>query len=861
MSLNDNPHLLSCNVLMLLFIILDYNLIAEIEYEGQKIVVTPEYSCVGRCGYHTPEIKPSDCRCDPDCEFFHDCCIDYFDACPARKDSGLFNTTMFTCVTLKDNPYTEIMSVLLVGKCAPDWKEDIIRTHCEMYSHDEFTFSLDKWPVFDQFGNNFKNIFCAICNGYEFKTTQPWNVSFSAVFQGKQSSDEPHSSKCETTDRNQLGTVGRRLRACYPSMISECPPSYKNTSVSSTCAAYSASICYTKFRLFKNPHCAACNGFKETSSSTPCSRFEKSFFAFLKTIWTFAATENENKMLQHDKPCLEENHIFDPYLQQCHNVFCQYGFNFHNESDCTFPLKVTDDISNICCEKQESWLLFKTDDPYGNYFQEDIPCFLKILEPSKSNFLNDWKINFFMGEYFGQIMIVSNNSVCNIASDLDEVFSNHTLDLTSCRSRINSIEYIYMCRNFLERDTCDGIWFNGAAGDFERIHGSVLGDVVVHLGKFIIPQQILHGVSYIRDEKELEFRKIEMVHVCGEINQLLTCPVVTIIRSDNDTIRIRDNDTKLFIFNARVNESEFVIFSDGRILICAESFPKRVAKLFTYSGYLDLVNMVGAILSILSLATLFLLLIRYSNVIGNFHISCIMRLTITLLFAQLLPMIGSKIQVPNRLCVSFAILAHYAWLASFTWMTIIGINLFHSFIYSPLQKQEDRESTKLFCIILPILGWCVPLINVSICIYLHFAKVSFEYGSSAPCWITSQKANLFGFGVPVAIYLGINLSLYLMLVFRFCKNRQRSRQLQEKDPYSVELKDFVLFLKVNIIITTSYSFYLFITYSLMHYTLTNSPMHGLGPSIYILSCPNRSVTHGYPIGQHNADDIQFKKYY
>ena len=759
-------------------------------------MVAPEHSCVGRCGYHTPELKPLDCRCDPDCELFHDCCIDYFDECPARMDSGLFNTTMFTCVTLKDNPYTEITSVLLVGKCSPDWKEDIIRTHCEMLSHNDFTFSVNEWPVFDQFGNNFRNIFCAICNGYDFRTTQPWNTSLSALFQRKQPSNVPDSNQCDTeTTEKSLGTVGRRLRSCLPSIISECPPLYKNTSVSATCAAYSASICVTHFRSFKNPHCAACNGFQGTSE--PCSRFGESYFAlsFLKTIWTFSATEN--KMLQQDKPCLEESHIFNPYLQQCHNVFCQYAFNPDNETECTLPLKAIKDISDICCERQESWILFKTDDPSGNYLQEDITCFMNILGASKEDFLDDWKINYFMGEYVGQIMIVSNNSVCNIASDLDNVFSNHSNDLTSCR--INSIEYIYMGRNFLERDTCDGTWFNGRAYEFERIHGSVLGDVVIHQGKFIIPQQILHGISYIRNEKEHEFRKIETVHVCGETNQLLTCPVVNIIRNDNDTIRIRDNQTKLFIFNARVDESEYVIFSDGRILICAENFLKRVARLFSYSGYLDLVNTVGAILSIVSLALLFLLLILYSAT-GNFHTRCIMRLTITLLFAQFLPMTGSKVHLPNRLCVAFALLAHYAWLASFTWMTIIGINLFHSFIYRPMQKQEYRESTKLFRIILPILGWCFPLINVLICMCLHFAKadnLSFEYGSSAPCWITSQKANLVGFGVPVAICLGINLSLYLMLVFKFCGNRQRSRQLQKKDPFSLDLKDVVLFLKVN----------------------------------------------------------------
>ena len=772
------------------------------KYRDLHISVPSEHSCFGRCEYREPE--PESCRCDPDCELFRDCCMDYFDACSARNTSGSLNTTMFTCDTLKDNPHTELTSVLLVAKCRPDWKESGIRERCEVYSHD-FTDFLDEWPVFDHAGNNFRNIFCAICNGYDFRNSQPWDVSFSPLFDNREEQHFPESNKCENETKSILGKVGKQLRFCFPSMISRCPPSYNNESVSSACLAYSANVCPTTTvgqKFFKNPHCAACNGFLETFPPCPTSLELLGQSPFLKSIWTFKAAQSNG--VENIEMCPESNQLFDPYSNQCRRVSCLHDSIPITQSQCNFQLEITSDINDMCCERQESWILFKTDDPTGlNLRNEILPCFLDVIDISQENFAVSWKMKQFMGRYFGHIMIEGSTSVCNMARNLDQIFTDHVEDLASCR--INSIEYLYMGVNTAQGDSCDGIWFNGTGDDFQRINGTELGDVVIYDEEVIIPQHVLHEVSYIRDEEEQEFTKTEMAYICGEKTQLLTCPIVTLFRGDYDALRDDGNRIKLLTYNITLDKSEFVIFPDGRILICTDrlfNMFKTTASLFSYSGNLHLANTIGITVSLVSLTTLFLLRATYTEM-RNFHGWCVMKLSGALFVAQFFPMISSQVHIPYGLCVAFAMLAHYAWLASFTWMTIIGMNLFHLLVIRPLTRPDERESTRLFRIVIPIVGWAFPSIPVAICICLHFMKVDslfFEYGSSSPCWITNPMANLLSFGVPIGISLLINISLYLIIVFKSCGQQRRSRQLRQMTRSIVQLEDIVLCLKVSRII-------------------------------------------------------------
>ena len=186
----------------------------------------------------------------------------------------------------------------------------------------------------------------------------------------------------------------------------------------------------------------------------------------------------------------------------------------------------------------------------------------------------------------------------------------------------------------------------------------------------------------------------------------------------------------------------------------------------------------------------------YFTTLQNFQGKCIMSISVALFFSLLIPMISAKVSVSHHLCIVCAVLTHYMWLGTFTWMTIIGGNLFHLFIFKPLVKLEVRDKRIKYRFVFPILGWCIPLILVSICIFLHSKNMLLEYGAGAPCWISNNTASLVAFGVPVAICVGINVVLLVAIIIASCFNRRRSCLMQNKQAYSVRTQDVLLWLKV-----------------------------------------------------------------
>ena len=783
----------------------------EVKYGDLQFVIGEEHSCLGRCGYDPAQVQ---CRCDPECVSFQDCCIDYNVTCASKHaEKHISSILKYNCVTLKETPIIDLTSVLLVEKCSRNWTSESIRKRCETSTNrltelEDFKEFLTRWPVFDHQGRNYKNIFCALCNDNVFTKIQPWNVSFTPPTQA-QKSDALHG--CTTSTSSSFGHVGKRLRFCLPDMFSHCPSSETNTSLSSACLAYSAPICFVEKTVsgytsqyrniaYKNPHCAICNGFDLSAQDfTFCSGThflpieETDSHVFLKSIWNFAASESKDAL--KDNECLNGHQIYDSYSQVCRSMFCL--------SDSTEPTcassQVPNNIDDICCQTQESWILFNTITPKDTYLQDEVmPCFLGLLNISNDDIESKWEELRFLNRYFGYVMIQNKGTVCSLARDLNYVFK--TLAKESSECGIENVEYFYMCEKFPHKnryDKCDGNWYSGTANDFSRAYGKNIADIFIYENKTIIPQKVFNEIAYKRQERDSTFIKKQTVDVCGKETTLLKCPVIVLYPQEYRLSVSLDNQTILILGKASLKLIDYIKFEDGRLLICSESLGKTKPHVFSYSGYLDIVNSVGTCMSLFSVTVLFGLHCFISH-LRNFHGKCIMSLSLALFFALLLPMISAKVSLSPNLCITFSILTHYMWLSTFTWMTIIGGNLFQLLIFKPLVKLEVRDKRITYRLVLPVLGWCIPLILVAMCIFLHSKNILLEYGANSPCWISDRNASLVVFGVPIGTCLGINVVLLITIIIASCLNRRRSCQMQNKQEYSVQTQDVLLWLKVII---------------------------------------------------------------
>ena len=721
----------------------------------------------------------------------------------------------YTCVTLQETPIKDLASVWLVEKCSRNWTSKSIRKRCETSTNqltelEDFKEFLTRWPVFDHQGRNYKNIFCALCNDNVFTNIRPWNVSFMPPTTAQQSSDVLHG--CRASSSINVGQVGKHLRLCLPYMFSRCPASESNSSLSSACLTYSAPICSVHrtassklgflLTVYKNPHCAICNGIDlSVQDFTLCSATnflpiaETDSLVFLKSIWNFAASESKDVL--KDNECLDDHQIYDSYSQVCRNTSCL--------SDSTKPTcsssQVSNNIDDICCQTQESWILFTTTafTPSELYRQNEImTCFLGLLNISIDESEGNWEVLRFLNRYFGYVMLKNNGTVCSLARDLNYVFKSLAQESSECG--IESVEYFYMCEKFPRNDKydkCDGNWYNGTAQDFGRAYGRNIADVFIYENKTIIPQKVFNEISYKRHERNSTFVKKQTVDVCGKETILLKCPVIILYPQEYHLNISTDNQTILILGDASLKLVEYIQFEDGRLLICPESLSNTKPEVFSYSGNLDIVNLVGTCMSLLS-ATVLFGLHCFVSPLRNFHGKCIMSLSLALFFALLLPMISDKVSLSRHLCVAFAILTHYMWLGTFTWMTIIGGNLFQLFIFKPLVKLEVRDKKITYRFVFPVLGWCLPVLFVATCIFLHSNNMLLEYGAGAPCWISDSTGSMVAFGVPIAICLGINVVLLVAIIIASCLNRRRSCQMQNKQEYAVKTQDVLLWLKVII---------------------------------------------------------------
>ena len=252
-------------------------------------------SCRDRCGlrgfkwgFSTIET----CACDAECELNHDCCYDFRMVCPPT--SYPFNTT--ECITsqiifdsiLPDintpegvNEVYKKQELLLITKCPANSQMEDVRLRCEEPNLGRLDVSefipvsaVIKGQVVD-----FRNEFCAKCN-LNFTPFQPWKSEFKCkhtvqlretLFRLNHTEKLHFLLRYEACDLYFKPIFSLRPCVSNTSIVSKCNMSL-NSSITQFPALVEACDSYMGIvykepmgeecadTLFKNSHCAFCNG-------------------------------------------------------------------------------------------------------------------------------------------------------------------------------------------------------------------------------------------------------------------------------------------------------------------------------------------------------------------------------------------------------------------------------------------------------------------------------------------------------------------------------------------------------------------------------------------------------------------------
>ncbi|XP_071802733.1 uncharacterized protein [Asterias amurensis] len=686
--------------------ILDYELVF-VECEtgtrlfGLTIFPCPTQSCRGRCG--TPATKTT-CGCDAACSQCSDCCYDFNQRCPLQEVTDdhkrIFKNSLIGSTSCKLF-YGSVDRVLVIDGCPPDWNDTTVAMQCADDSLGD--------PLQYDYGPFFQNEFCATCHGI---TANVNNSEY--VWEGSHYGMDTECS-LDVSAEIQMG-----------------------------CRAYTSIVVFDGI-LYKNHHCAYCNGWN--------SSFDVDYCIHTRT----SVAPGHLEVLLGRQPDLWVPEISVSLLSQdqihCYDKETQ--LSIHTEG-----MNSTNDIN---------WFLF------GWLVNDVTSCYLHTL--GWQNVQLTWP---FFDSY------ISNNGTADLTTGdgtyilTTQYLTNTTefedmLDqtltvtpsiiieesarhwITQCG--IERVDFVEVCGTSMGQiqPACTENIYNTDNTTMRAFN--ISGNQIIYIGGGLLIEA--SSVSLVRTytyQLVPTTDKVSRIVVCGHEANSTNChtPLIAETKLGSST----DGDPQIIYKGREFQQDEVTYLPDGHILICSEFLATYGEPFISFSDPLTVLNTVGYSLSI---AALFATLVNYiafaclRNVPGG----AIMSLTSALFTAQLMTLTVLDKAENQAFCVAMAVLLHFMWMSTFTWMNVLAFDLVRTFTSQQVLNPNNKKIFLTYC----LYGWGVPLLIVSACLAAHHANgVEFKYGGLRSCWLVGRYAVFVAFGVPLAVSLVANAVLFGLTV-------------------------------------------------------------------------------------------------
>ncbi|XP_072037308.1 uncharacterized protein [Amphiura filiformis] len=346
------------------------------------------------------------------------------------------------------------------------------------------------------------------------------------------------------------------------------------------------------------------------------------------------------------------------------------------------------------------------------------------------------------------------------------------------------------------QNNCMGDWYSGSSSEFLFFNNeSDLSSLLfIPTDTYITPIYIIYYELFNLEEPE-DFQG--MFFVCGnKINTTdLDCAFVTLNSSE---YLLKDNETLLVYSGMEFQSSDFIILPNQDAQVCYNSFSDLhldvVEQLTLSITPLDIVSFITTTMSMFGELGTLTTYIRFKQ-LRNIYGHGIMSLSFALFIAQLFTLLPETFSMSDRVCVTFGVIKHYFWLATFTWTSIIAFILFYQFGWKQLQL---IPKSNMVSGILQVLGWGLPLLVSGSVVSLHFLLVSSDDGKvygGEDCWIIAEFTNVLAFGLPVALSIVLNTTLAVLTMIKLRKANQTSNRLRNQVDKRETWREAVLFTK------------------------------------------------------------------
>ncbi|XP_032221474.2 uncharacterized protein LOC116603930 [Nematostella vectensis] len=723
-------------------------------------------SCRGKCSdrraYQDDDLQR--CFCDVSCELHGDCCAGYYTAC--NSSSGTRNLANDSSISHYAHTNASIPAfrskhmeksiwqctasvnrkIWMIADCPEAWPRDKTSANCTkapFYSNhltaESYSYAL---PVFTRDGHVYRNKFCARCHGDV--TVEPYGIAFdcSVMPPSDYSKEEQLRFLLAYCHSAIWIPLDRQPRRYCPLSKNSCPYNASEFLSRKCHSGATGLVVGAANTTYKNRFCAACNGERHVSCGSalfsgkqrgpfgssgyhkPISPHGLSSKDF-SLIFDFGENSRAEKTVSIN--CPEQTPIFDPYLEECRKGFVPS------------PRHAAFDSYKLCFHMRIE----------GS----------ETISLSKKDFLE-----------FGQVRF-------GVYRPMVSKFSITPLD-----ERQIKVKFIIRTlggTNFsMKFDLTEPIRFNTSNNSYLlfRVTKRVLTCVKLveyHRSEYTILTDQSSAI-YINQSGEVfkshdfYFGKDDRVLICKRrlsLRNYSNCSG-SFIKIGLEEFTVDTNGSIVVHSTKNVYPPGRFVMSKNGVLICVDYATSYSRSVTRTSRTLTHVTNICMLLSIISLAFLIITYTIFDELRTAPGIN-LMNLSTATLLAQILWVAGSGATGNPRLCAILAALMQYFFLACFVWASVIAFDTWRAFSAGSqrLHLSHSKNRKLVHSLRCMAVGWIPAIGYIAICLALDQSKiVAIGYGSPVICWINDGRANLYFFGIPIAVSLCINAVLYVLTV-------------------------------------------------------------------------------------------------
>ena len=724
-------------------------------------------SCENRCGYKTvPDYlnhpEPGEtCSCDQFCGYHGDCCQDFQEFCPEEYDLFQEQSRMypplhtrgdFKCVKLDDGSFERTYN-LMIHTC-PDGSE------CEFtpeLNEDVNTFV----PMYDVHrGVHYISGQCAVCNGVT--SVEPWGARLKCkpfyepkeyISTGLVNSTESLTHIREVGDCVMLYSVAGESRPCTMDVISTCKISCLNEQLVSLCESAAQDLVLHKkgeftsslifhifvplslmYDIYRNPYCALCNAHANpTTSDLTCGnlpnrgtqgdRPDLDYYDFSLTLVFDFDPRKGLTVGRHSPPECAAGEIYVPDEDACRPIKCISGFVLDGSECIPESSNITAIITGTFSVEPTQQIietLYQGKDDLQKSVEDGLGKTLESFGIIRKGFVVDTEMSYKNNEFK-----VLNVMACNC--DYTSLFAN---DENNSTDKIDEFE-------------------ETVAKEVRKNVIKYLLQINLHLKSVKVFIQ-----SELRNSSTLDTQHVDCTWLVYQPNE-------TLIKNGTRNITV--------LRSGKTYPSGMFQILDEVVIVCETELDGSTKETAMVDCILNILTLVCIGISIMCLLARIILqhfISSFKKRPGRIQL----QLTIALLFAFVMLVVGPFLSGIPEACTTAAILLAYGFLAAFIWMNVIAVDTWLVFRPSAAFSLADEQEKSLLVHI--ICGWGIPQLLVAVSIGMNYSDVDErfvpEFGGSR-CWYTQRYAMLLYFGVPIALSILLNIFLYISTCYNLHK--------------------------------------------------------------------------------------------